>query len=89
MSYQDNLPWAQLQQLQNAAQYSQQIPGFVNTQNPTQIHPNLIAQTTSQHVPQNVYNTLPLQQQQQYSQGLIEELQKHYVGGPWRMYQDR
>ena len=48
MSYQDNLPWAQLQQLQNAAQYSQQIPGFVNTQNPSQIHPNLIAQTTSQ-----------------------------------------
>ena len=67
MSYQENMPWAQMQQLQNAGQYPQQIPGFINNQPPSQMQPNMIAQT-SQHVPQNVYNTLPLQQQQMYGQ---------------------
>ena len=68
MSYQDNLPWAQMQQLQNAAQYPQQIPGFINAQSQAQMQPNLMAQTTSQPIPQNVYNTLPLQQQPLYGQ---------------------
>ena len=76
MSYQENLPWAQMQQLQNAGQYPQQIPGFMNGQTPPPMQPNMIAQS-SPHVPQNVYNTLPLQQQPLYGQPNQSQTQQY------------
>ena len=67
MSYQqENLPWAQMQ-LQNAAQYQQQIPGFIAPQQP-QLQPNMLPQSAPQQVPQNVFNNLPLQQPTVYNQ---------------------
>ena len=58
MSYpQENLPWAQMQ-LQNAAQYQQQIPGFMAPQQQPQLQANMLSQSASQQVPQNVFNNI-------------------------------
>lgn len=68
MSYQqENLPWAQMQ-LQNAAQYQQQIPGFMTPQQQPQLQANILSQSAPQQVPQNVFNNLPLQQPTVFSQ---------------------
>lgn len=80
MSYpQENLPWAQMQ-LQNAAQYQQQIPGFMAPQQQPQLQANMLSQSASQQVPQNVFNNIPLQQPPVFNQQT--QIQNHPYSHP-------
>ena len=74
MAYQQDDPaWVQMQ-LQAAAQYQQQMTGFINPQQP-QVQHSLIPQPGQQQMTPNVFNSLPLQQQQYFDQQLQDSQQ--------------